>query len=76
MKKTIKNQILDFVEKNGPTRRCEIIKKIREIQGLSFSPVRDRGYYSSALADNLVSNFYKICCGFTDNKPGYVRHLR
>lgn len=49
MKKTIRSKVMDFVQRKGFVRRCDIVKFIREeVQGKSFDPVRDRGYYSCA----------------------------
>ena len=48
-KKTLKAAVLDFVEKNGPTRRKDIVKLMCEIrfQNCEFDPIRYRGQYSS-----------------------------
>ena len=41
--------IIDFVKKNGPCRRIDIIKFIIEkMKGQTFDPKLHRGYYSSA----------------------------
>ena len=45
---TKRSQLLDFVQKNGPMRRTDIVKYLREvIQGKTFDRVRDRGYWST-----------------------------
>lgn len=72
MKKTIRSQVMDFVQRKGFARRCDIVKFIREeVQGKSFDPVRDRGYYSSAFLHqsrywNNGIYTYKI-----EQNPGY-----
>ena len=50
MKKTVRSQIMDFVERKKFARRRDIVKFIREeIQHTDYDPVRDRGYYSCHL---------------------------
>ncbi len=58
MARTIRSQVMDFVENNGPTRRIDIIAEIRRIQGRSFDPKRDRGYYSSSFSADTTSFYY------------------
>jgi hypothetical protein len=66
MKKTIKSQLIDFVQANGPTTRRDIIKYLREtIQGKDFDPVRDRGYYCVP--------FYATIGPFS-TRQGYMTH--
>jgi hypothetical protein len=49
MKKSIESRLIDFVLANGPTRRRDIIKYLREtIQGRAYDPISDRGYYACA----------------------------
>lgn len=72
-KHTIRDQVMDYVEQNGPCTRTEIVKKIREIQGKPYDAKRDSGYYSAALADDTISYYYHTVCHFTDVKPGYFR---
>ena len=47
--KTLKAIALDFVEKNGPTRRKDIIKHMWENSNYNFpfNPIECRGYFSS-----------------------------
>lgn len=53
MKKTIRSQVLDFVQKKGFARRWEIVKFIKEeLHGTDFDPIRDRGYFSTAFRKN------------------------
>ena len=72
MIKTIRSQIMDFVQKNGPIRRKEIIKFLREeIRGKSFDPVRDRGYYSCAFLHRSRNWNNGIYCYKLETNPGY-----
>jgi len=40
--------VINFVEKNGPCRKCDIIKFILAIKGRAYDPIKDRGYYCDA----------------------------
>ena len=44
--------ILNYVEANGPMRRREIQKFIKvDLNGQTYDPIRDRGYYCHAFWD-------------------------
>ena len=52
MKKTIRSQIMDFVQAAGQCTRSQIVEFLRVyIQGKTYDKVRDRGYYSCAFWD-------------------------
>jgi len=40
--------VINFVAKNGPCSRTEIIKFILALKGRTYDPKKDRGYYSCA----------------------------
>ena len=64
-KKSIRSQLMDVVECMGPIRRTDIIKYLRiVIQGKSYDPIRDRGYYSVA--------FRKLSHKWSSEKRKYV----
>ena len=75
MKKTIRSQVMDFVEKKGFARRCDIVKFIREeVQRKSFDPVRDRGYYSCAFLHQSHCWDHGTYTYKMKSNPGYFMH--
>ncbi len=56
MKKTIKSQVLDFVQANGgKMRRTDIIRFVVEkIHKSHYNPIRDRGEYCGAFQVNYL----------------------